>query len=80
MCRCNDAVLNCVSTKIWFSPEFKQLLIGMSTNRYFPASGTAGLQRSDVNGCKRVPRPPPMITQITLDFIVGYGSFWVLGL
>jgi len=28
----------------------RQLLIGMSTNLYLPASGTAGLQRNLVNG------------------------------
>src|SRR5438874_10414590 len=43
------------------SPEFRQLLIGMSTNRYFPPSGTAGFARSFVNGNSRVPAPPPMM-------------------
>src|SRR5947208_8751196 len=43
------------------SPEFKQLLIEISTIRYLPPSGTAGLARSFVNGNSRVPAPPPMM-------------------
>src|SRR5438874_1465166 len=43
-----------------------QLEIGMSTSRYFPASGTAGLARSFVKGKSRVPAPPPIITASTL--------------
>src|SRR5476649_378192 len=43
------------------SPEFRQLLIGISTSRYLPPSGTAGFDRSFVNGNKRVPAPPPMM-------------------
>src|ERR1041385_9269781 len=39
-----------------------QLEIGMSTNRYLPASGTAGFARSLVNGKSRVPAPPPIMT------------------
>ena len=39
------------------------LLIGISTNRYFPAKGTAGLHLNLVKGYKRVPLPPPIITQ-----------------
>ncbi len=42
-------------------PEFRQLLIGMSTRRYFPPSGTAGLARSLVRGKSPVPAPPPMM-------------------
>src|SRR5437763_13218963 len=42
------------------SPEFRQLLIGISTIRYLPPSGTAGFDRSFVNGNRRVPAPPPM--------------------
>src|SRR6266567_6832453 len=61
MCRCSDMLLNCVSTYIERSPEFRQLLIGISTNRYFPPSGTAGLARSLVSGNSRVPAPPPMM-------------------
>src|ERR1700743_1526195 len=48
------------------NPELMQLEIGMSTNRYFPASGTAGLARSFVSGKRRVPWPPPMMTHNTL--------------
>jgi hypothetical protein len=33
----------------------------MSTKRYLPASGTAGLARSFVKGNSRVPAPPPMM-------------------
>src|SRR5688572_1114882 len=44
------------------SPELMQLLIGMSTSRYFPASGTAGFERSLVSGNRRDPAPPPMMT------------------
>src|SRR5438552_238577 len=49
------------------SPELMQLLIGISTRRYFPASGTAGLLRSCVNGYSRAPRPPPKITAMTFS-------------
>jgi hypothetical protein len=44
-----------------------QLLIGISTKRYLPAMGTAGLLRDEVKGDKRVPAPPPSITATT-DF------------
>ena|SRR5471030_515726 len=47
-------------------PELMQLEMGMSTSRYFPASGTAGFARSFVSGNSRVPWPPPMMTQRTL--------------
>src|SRR5258705_13997144 len=43
-----------------------QLEMGISTRRYLPASGTAGLARSLVKGNSRVPCPPPMITESTL--------------
>lgn len=43
-----------------------QLEMGMSTSRYFPASGTAGLARSLVSGNSLVPCPPPIITESTL--------------
>src|ERR1039457_3664554 len=46
--------------------ELMQFEIGMSTMRYLPASGTAGLARSFVSGKRRVPWPPPMMTQSTL--------------
>src|SRR5512136_1972350 len=35
------------------------LEMGMSTKRYFPAKGTAGLARSRVRGNRRAPWPPP---------------------
>src|ERR1017187_10544153 len=47
-------------------PELMQLEMGISTSRYLPASGTAGLARSLVSGNRRVPCPPPMITESTL--------------
>src|SRR5437773_10131309 len=47
-----------------------QLEMGISTNRYLPASGTAGFARSFVNGNSRVPCPPPMITESTLLVLV----------
>src|SRR6266446_925788 len=49
--------------------ELMQLEIGMSTSRYFPASGTAGLERSLVSGNRRLPCPPPMITESTLPTV-----------
>src|ERR1700726_2006578 len=53
-------LLNWVRTKTLLNPEFKQLLMGISTSRYFPAKGTAGFDRSFVKGNRRVPAPPPM--------------------
>src|SRR6202011_1907496 len=50
-----------------------QLLIGMSTRRYLPPSGTAGLARSFVNGNSRVPAPPP-ITIASVRCVVPGGS------
>jgi len=49
-----------------------QLLMGMSIRRYFPAMGTAGFERIWVNGCRREPLPPPMMTPKTslIDGIV----------
>jgi hypothetical protein len=47
--------------------ELIQFEIGMSTNRYFPAMGTAGFERLAVRGYKRVPAPPPRITA-KIDF------------
>src|SRR3954468_5142634 len=41
--------------------ELMQLEIVISTMRYLPASGTAGLERSLVSGKRRVPAPPPMM-------------------
>ena len=48
------------------NPELMQLEMGMSTSRYLPASGTAGLARSLVSGNNREPWPPPMMTESTL--------------
>src|SRR6266699_6896039 len=73
MCLCSDMLLNCVSRKIERSPELRQLLIEISTIRYFPPSGTAGLARSLVKGNKRVPAPPPMI-MASVRWIVPGGS------
>jgi len=38
-----------------------QLLIGISTKRYLPAIGTAGLDLLAVNGYNLEPAPPPKI-------------------
>src|SRR5678815_850361 len=43
-----------------------QFEMGISTMRYFPARGTAGLERSLVRGKSRVPAPPPITTARTL--------------
>src|SRR5260221_1758776 len=43
-----------------------QFEMGISTRRYLPASGTAGLERSLVSGNKRLPCPPPITTASTL--------------
>src|SRR6185437_5154234 len=51
-------------------PELMQLEMGISTMRYLPASGTAGLARSLVNGNKRVPCPPPIMTESTLLVLI----------
>jgi len=59
--------LNCVRTKILLMLEFMQLLMGISTNLYLPAIGTAGFERAAVNGYNLVPAPPPRITATT-DF------------
>ena len=45
-----------------------QFEIGISTNRYLPAKGTAGLDLSSVKGNKRAPCPPPMTTASTRAF------------
>src|SRR5436305_153116 len=49
-----------------FRLELMQLEMGISTRRYLPARGTAGLARSLVKGKSRVPAPPPMMTDRTL--------------
>src|ERR1700690_491703 len=49
-----------------------QFEIGMSTSRYLPASGTAGFARSLVSGNRRVPWPPPMMTERTLLTLIDW--------
>ena len=49
--------------------KLRQLEIGMSTNLYFPAMGTAGLERLSVRGNNLLPLPPPNTIDITLGFI-----------
>ena len=58
----------------------EQLLIGMSTSRYFAASGTAGLARFWVNGNSRVPAPPPItiarvLSCVVFSFIISCNRF-----
>src|SRR5438093_11541081 len=67
MWRISDVLLNCVSTYMCLSPELMQLLIGISTMRYLPPSGTAGFERSFVSGKRRVPAPPPMMMASVLS-------------
>ena len=55
-----------------------QLEIGMSTRRYLPASGTAGLLRSRVNGNSRRPCPPPMMTDRILLVLTDMRVFCVM--
>ena len=50
-------------------PELMQFEIGISTIRYFPASGTAGFERCCVSGKSRVPAPPPMMTESVFSAI-----------
>jgi hypothetical protein len=61
----SEAELNWVSTKILLMFELIQFEIGISTNRYFPAIGTAGLLLCRVSGYNLEPAPPPSITAIT---------------
>src|SRR5512139_1563883 len=70
MWRCRETELNWVRIATRLIPELIQLLMGMSISRYFPAIGTAGFERILVNGCKRVPLPPPIITPKT-SFMAG---------
>jgi hypothetical protein len=70
MCLFKEAELNCVNTKMRSIPEFRQFEMGISTKRYFPAMGTAGLERVSVNGYNREPCPPPSTTHITFEFIL----------
>ena len=67
MWRWREAELNWVRTKMRSTPECRQLLIGMSINRYLPPIGTAGFERNLVRGNRRVPRPPPR-TMLTTPF------------
>ncbi len=69
MWRFKDAELYCVSTKIFVMSELMQFDTGMSTRRYLPPSGTAGLDRIRVKGNKRVPAPPPRITARRFRFV-----------
>src|SRR5690554_6683112 len=69
MCEFKEAELYCVRTKMRLRHEFKQLDIGISTNLYFPAMGTAGLERIKVKGFNLVPFPPPKTMDITLGCI-----------
>jgi hypothetical protein len=59
-----------------------QLLMGISTNLYLPAIGTAGFDRLAVSGYKRLPAPPPKITATTdVDMLaMSYGLKWLNGL
>src|SRR6266403_1106842 len=79
MCRWSEPLLNCVRRKIRRRSELRQLLIGMSTRRYLPASGTAGLARSFVKGNSRVPAPPPMmIARVSSDGIFKFITCYLL--
>ena len=72
ICLFNDAELNCVKTNILLIFELIQFEIGISTNRYFPAIGTAGLDLFSVSGYNRDPWPPPKMILKTLLFIISY--------
>jgi hypothetical protein len=51
-----------------------QLLMGISTNLYLPAIGTAGLLLLEVSGDNRVPAPPPkMMAMVDLDISKLFG-------
>ena len=65
MCLFKEAELNCVNTNILLILLLIQLLIGISTNRYLPAIGTAGFERFAVKGYNLLPAPPPKITATT---------------
>jgi len=65
-----------VRTKILLILELMQLEIGISTNQYFPARGTAGLLLFAVRGYRREPAPPPRITATT-DLLIHISfNFW----
>ena len=65
MCLFNDAELNCVSTNILLRLELIQFEMGISTNLYLPAMGTAGLLLLAVKGYNLDPAPPPKTMAIT---------------
>src|SRR5215510_5932683 len=67
MRRLSDAELYCVSTNMRSTSEVMQLEIAMSTSRYLPPRGTAGLERCCVRGKRRVPAPPPRITASSFE-------------
>src|SRR5277367_2970080 len=71
MCLWREAELNWVRTYTRRNPELMQLLTGISTMRYLPAKGTAGLERSLVRGKSRVPAPPPMTIARVFSVIEG---------
>src|SRR4026209_2790340 len=66
MWRLSEAELYCVNTNIRRRSELMQFEMATSTRRYFPPSGTAGLERCCVRGKRRVPAPPPRITASSL--------------
>ena len=61
-----------------------QLLIGISTNLYLPAIGTAGFDLLAVNGDNLDPAPPPNITEtVSLAYIAirsGFNYFTRIGI
>jgi hypothetical protein len=69
MCLFSEAELNCVSTNMRLILLLMQLLMGISTKRYLPAMGTAGLLRVAVKGYNLLPAPPPKITA-TVDLLI----------
>ncbi|MEI9807716.1 MAG: hypothetical protein WDO16_07470 [Bacteroidota bacterium] len=57
-------------------PELMQLEIGISTRRYLPAIGTAGLERLAVKGYNLDPAPPPsIILSISLEIDISNQNF-----
>jgi hypothetical protein len=78
MCWFNEAELNWVKTNIRLMSELIQFEIGMSTNLYFPAMGTAGFDRLSVKGAKRDPCPPPKIMANVVLFIFSKVNFVTL--
>jgi hypothetical protein len=50
--------------------------MGISTSRYLPAMGTAGLERLAVNGYNLDPAPPPkMMLSISLDIDIAMNVY-----